>query len=184
MKMGGGFSVQSLLALWPFQRHGLPVTEAGTVFPLTGLLSACSQPAAAPIAARFGLINTMVYTHLPANLCLALVPFMSSLPHVILLLFVRSALGSMDVPARVSYVMAVVSAAERPAAASITNVPRSLAAALSPALAGYMLTISSFGWPLVVSGLLKSVYDLMLLRMFQSVKPPEESAINTPRENT
>ena len=179
---GGGFAVQSLLALWLFQRHGLSVAEAGTLFLCTGLLGSCSQLAAAPIAARFGLINTMVFTHLPANLCLVLVPFMPYLAPVIILLLIRSALGSMDVPARVSYVMAVVSPAERPAAASITNVPRSLAAALSPALAGYMLTISSFGWPLVVSGLLKIVYDLTLLQMFNSVRPSEESADIKPRE--
>ena len=172
---GGGFAVQSLLALWLFQRHGLSVSEAGTVFLCTGLLGAFSQLAAAPVAARFGLINTMVFTHLPANIFCMLIPFMPTLPLVILLLFLRSALGSMDVPARVSYVMAVVSPAERPAAAAITNVPRSLASALSPALAGYMLTVSSFGWPLVVCGALKVVYDLTLLHMFQGIKPPEEN---------
>jgi len=95
---------------------------------------------------------------------------------LLLLLFLRSALGSMDIPARVSYVMAVVSPAERPAAASITNVPRSLASALSPALAGYMLAVSSFGWPLVVCGALKVVYDLTLLHMFHGIKPPEENS--------
>ena len=176
---GSGFAVQSLLALWLFQRHGLSVSEAGTVFMCTGLLGAFSQLAAAPVAARFGLINTMVFTHLPANIFCMLIPFMPTLPLVILLLFLRSALGSMDVPARVSYVMAVVSPAERPAAASITNVPRSLASALSPALAGYMLTVSSFGWPLVVCGAIKVVYDLTLLHMFQGIKPPEETAIST-----
>ncbi len=174
---GGGFAVQSLLALWLFQRHGLSVSEAGTVFLCTGLLGAFSQLAAAPIAARFGLINTMVFTHLPANIFCMLIPFMPTLPWVILLLFLRSALGSMDIPARVSYVMAVVSPAERPAAASITNVPRSLASALSPALAGYMLAVSSFGWPLVVCGALKVVYDLTLLHMFHAIKPPEENAV-------
>jgi MFS family permease len=181
---GSGFAVQSLLALWLFQRHGLSVAEAATVFLCTGLLGAFSQLAAAPIAARFGLINTMVFTHLPANVLCMLIPFMPTLPLVVLLLFLRAALGSMDVPARVSYVMAVVSPAERPAAASITNVPRSLAAALSPALAGYMLTVSSFGWPLVVCGTLKIVYDLTLLKMFQSVKPPEEIITGKKRENT
>lgn len=185
---GGGFAVQSLLALWLFQRHGLSVSEAGTVFLCTGLLGAFSQLAAAPIAARFGLINTMVFTHLPANIFCMLIPFMPTLPLVILLLFLRSALGSMDVPARVSYVMAVVSPAERPAAASITNVPRSLASALSPALAGYMLAVSSFGWPLVVCGALKVVYDLTLLHMFRGIKPPEENVTSVQpvnnRENT
>ena len=181
---GGGFAVQSLLALWLFQRHGLSVSEAGTLFLFTGLLAAFSQLAAAPIAARFGLINTMVFTHLPANILCILIPFMPTLPLVILLLCLRAALSSMDIPARVSYVMAVVSPAERPAAASITNVPRSLASALSPALAGYMLTVSSFGWPLVVCGALKVVYDLTLLQMFRSVKPPEENVPSVSRENT
>ncbi len=181
---GSGFAVQSLLALWLFQRHGLSVGEAGTLFLVTGLLGAFSQLAAAPIAARFGLINTMVFTHLPANVFCMLIPFMPTLPLVMLLLFLRAALSSMDIPARVSYVMAVVTPAERPAAASITNLPRSLAAALSPALAGYMLAVSSFGWPLVACGVLKIVYDLTLLRMFQSVKPPEENAARVTRENT
>ncbi len=98
-------------------------------------------------------------------------------------MFLRSALSSMDIPARVSYVMAVVSPAERPAAASITNLPRSLASALSPALAGYMLAASTFGWPLVVAGAMKIIYDLTLLKMFQSVKPPEESAASVTRKN-
>lgn len=172
---GGGFAVQSLLALWLYQRFGLTVAQAGTLFLFTSLLGAFSHLAASWIAARIGLINTMVFTHLPANLLFILVPFMPNLPLAIACLLLRSALGSMDVPARVSYVMAVVSPAERPAAASVTNVPRSLASALSPALAGYMLTLSSFGWPLVVCGVLKVVYDLTLLKMFRSVKPPEES---------
>ena len=173
---GGGFAVQSLLALWLYQRFGLTVAEAGTLFLCTSLLGAFSQLAASWVAARIGLVNTMVFTHLPANLLFILVPFMPNLPLAIACLLGRSLLGSMDVPARVSYVMAVVSPAERPAAASVTNVPRSLASALSPALAGYMLTLSSFGWPLVVCGVLKIVYDLTLLSMFQSVKLPEESA--------
>jgi predicted MFS family arabinose efflux permease len=150
------------------------------LFLCTSLLAALSHLAASWIAARIGLINTMVFTHLPSNLLIMLVPFMPTLPLAIACLCLRSALSSMDVPARVSYVMAVVTPAERPAAASLTNVPRSLASALSPALAGYMLTVSSFGWPLVVCGALKIVYDLTLLRMFRSVKPPEESL---PREN-
>ncbi|HTE14276.1 MAG TPA: MFS transporter [Burkholderiales bacterium] len=153
---GGGFAVQSLLALWLYQRFGLTVAQAATLFLCTSLLAAFSHLAASWIAARIGLTNTMVFTHLPANLLCILVPFMPTLPLAIACLFVRAALSSMDVPTRVSYVMSVVSPAERPAA-SVTNVPRSLASALSPALAGYMLTVSSFGWPLVVCGTLKIV---------------------------
>jgi len=170
----GGFAVQSLLALWLLQRFDLSVTAAGSIFFWTGLLTAFSHLAAARVAARFGLINTMVYTHLPANVFLILVPFMPTLELALLFLFLRSALSSMDVPARTSYVMAVVSSGERPAAASVTAVPRSLASALSPSLAGAMLAASSFGWPLVICGALKIVYDLTLLRMFSKVKPPEE----------
>ncbi len=171
----GGFAVQSLLALWLFQKFELSVTAAGTIFFWTGLLTAFSHLAAARVAARFGLINTMVYTHLPANLFLILVPFMPTLELALLFLLLRSALSSMDVPARSSYVMAVVSPGERPAAASLTAVPRSLASALSPSLAGALLAMSTFGWPLVICGALKIVYDLALLKMFSAVKPPEES---------
>lgn len=171
---GGGFAVQSLLALWLYQRFGLSVAAASVIFFWTGVLTAFSHLAAAKIAERIGLINTMVFTHLPANILCVLVPFMPTLPLALALLFVRAALSSMDVPARASYVMAVVTPAERAAAAGITNVPRSIASALSPALAGYMLTLSSFGWPLVFCGALKIAYDLTLLKMFRAVKPPEE----------
>ncbi|MEK6593523.1 MAG: MFS transporter [Pseudomonadota bacterium] len=173
--LGGGFAVQSLLALWLFQRFDLSIAAAGAIFFWTGVLTAFSHLAAARIAARFGLINTMVFTHIPASIFLILAPFMPSLPLVIMLLCLRSALSSMDVPARTSYVMAVVSPGERPAAASVTAVPRSLAAAVSPAFAGYLLSLSTFGWPLIICGGLKIAYDLLLLRMFGHVKPPEET---------
>jgi MFS family permease len=174
----GGFAVQSLLALWLFERFDLSLAAAATIFFWIGMLAALSQLVAPRIAARFGLINTMVYTHLPSNVFLILVPFMPTLPLALFFLFLRSALSQMDVPTRTSYVMAVVSAGERPAAASVTAVPRSLAAAVSPALAGYLLTLSVFGWPLVICGAMKIVYDLMLLRMFSGVKPPEEISRN------
>jgi predicted MFS family arabinose efflux permease len=166
---GGGFAVQSLLALWLYDRYGLSVSAAGTIFFWTGILTAFSHLAAAWLANRIGLVNTMVFTHLPSNVFLILVPLMPNLPLALLFLFLRSALSSMDVPARTSYVMAVVTPAERPAAASVTAVPRSLAAAISPAFAGYLLTLSTFGWPLVICGTLKIVYDLLLLWMFRAV---------------
>jgi predicted MFS family arabinose efflux permease len=172
----GGFVVQSLLALWLFERFGLSLAAAGAIFFWTGLLSALSYLAAVPIARRIGLINTMVFTHLPANICLVLVPFAPSLGPAIALLLIRSALSQMDVPTRTSYVLAVVTPAERTAAASVTAVPRSLAAAASPMLAGSLLAASGFGWPLVVSGGLKIAYDLTLLAMFRKVRPPEEGA--------
>jgi MFS family permease len=173
---GSGFVVQSLLALWLFQRFDLSVAAAGTIFFWTGVLSAGSYLVAARLAQRLGLINSMVFTHLPSNVLLLLVPFMPTLPLALAMLFARSALSQMDVPTRNSYVMAVVPPAERPAAASVTAVPRSLASAASPLLSGYLLGISTFGWPLVVAGLLKGTYDLLLLRMFARVKPPEEAA--------
>lgn len=170
----GGFAVQSLLALWLFERFELSIITTATIFFWVGIFSALSQLASAGIAARFGLVNTMVFTHLPSNMLLILVPFMPTLPLALTFLFLRSALSQMDVPARTSYVMAVVSPGERPAAASMTAVPRSLAAAISPAFAGYLLSLTTFGWPLVICGGLKIVYDLLLLKMFSRVKPPEE----------
>jgi MFS family permease len=171
---GGGFVVQSMVALWLYQRFGLSLAEAGAIFFWTGVLSALSFLAAVRIAGRIGLVNTMVFTHLPANLCLVLVPFMPDLGWALALLFVRAALSQMDVPTRSSYVMAIVPPAERPAAASVTSVPRSLASAASPFLAGWMLTASGFGWPLLVAGGVKIAYDLLLLAYFGKVRPPEE----------
>jgi predicted MFS family arabinose efflux permease len=172
----GGLVVQSLLALWLFERFGLSLAATGAIFFWTGALSALSYFVAAWIADRIGLINTMVFTHLPANLCLALVPFAPNLALAIVLLLVRSALSQMDVPTRTSYVMAVVEPEARPAAASLTSVPRSLAAAASPMLAGAMLAASGFGWPLFLAGGLKITYDLLLLALFRNLHPPEEAA--------
>jgi predicted MFS family arabinose efflux permease len=116
----------------------------------------------------------MVFSHIPASLCMVALPFMHSLPLAIVLLLMRGALSQMDVPTRTSYVMAVVTPAERPAAASFTAVPRSLASAIGPLLAGWMLSTSSFGLPLLIGGGIKIAYDLGLLAMFRKVKPPEE----------
>ncbi|HTT13958.1 MAG TPA: MFS transporter [Burkholderiaceae bacterium] len=171
---GGGFVVQSMVALWLYQRFALSAATVGVIFFWTSVLSAVSFLAAVRIARRIGLVNTMVCTHLPANLCLIAVPFVPQLGYVIALLFIRSALSQMDVPTRSSYVMAIVAPEERPAAAGITSVPRSLAAAASPSLAGYLLGLSAFGWPLIAAGATKVVYDLLLLAMFRKVRPPEE----------
>jgi MFS family permease len=174
---GGGFVVQSMVALWLYQRFGMSLAAAGAIFFWTGILTAASYVVAVRIAGRFGLLNTMVFTHLPSSVCLMLVAFMPDLGWAIALLFVRAALSRMDVPTRSSYVMAIVTLPERPAAASITSVPRSLASAASPFLAGWLLTMSSFGWPLLVAGGLKIVYDLLLFTCFRNVKPPEEENI-------
>jgi MFS family permease len=168
---GGGFAVQSLLALWLFQRFGLSLAQAGAFFSAAALLSALSQFVSPRLALRFGLIQTMVYTHIPANLFLIAAAFMPTAPLALGFLLARAALSQMDVPARQSYVMAVVPPEERAAAASVTNVPRSLASALAPLLAGALLARSSFGWPLVVAGALKLVYDLLLLWQFRAQPP-------------
>ena len=172
---GGGFVVQSMLALWLFERFDLSTAVAGTIFFWSGVFSAGSYLVAVRIAKRSGLVNTMVFTHLPANLMLVAMPFVPDLAWVIVLLLARSALSQMDVPTRGSYVMAVVTPAERPAAASFTSVPRSLASAVSPLLAGAMLGVSTFGWPLLIAGVTKIVYDVSLLAMFRAVRPPEEA---------
>jgi MFS family permease len=176
---GGGFVVQSMVALWLYQRFELSAATVGMIFFSTGVLAALSFLAAVRIAKRIGLVNTMVFTHIPSSLCLIAIPFTPQLAYVIVLLFVRSALSQMDVPTRSSYVMAIVSPEERPAAASITSVPRSIAAAASPSLAGYMLAVSPFGWPLIAAGAIKIVYDLLLLAMFRKVRPPEELHVQT-----
>jgi MFS family permease len=170
----GGFVVQSLLALWLFQRFDLSITAAGVFFFESGILSALSFPVAAHLASRFGLINTMVFTHIPSSLCLIGAAFAPSLGVALALLLLRAALSQMDVPARSSYVMAVVTEAERPAAASFTSVPRSLAASLSPALAGALFAWSGGAAPLVICSALKIAYDLLLLRQFRTLKAPEE----------
>jgi MFS family permease len=168
---GGGFAVQSLVALWLNQRFGLSLTELGTFFFAASTLSAFSQFLSAWLAARIGLIETMVFTHLPANAFLIASVFMPTAPLALACLLVRGALSQMDVPARQSYVMAVVPPEERAAAASVTNVPRALASALSPLLAGALLEHSAFGWPLVAAGSLKIAYDLLLLWQFRAVPP-------------
>jgi MFS family permease len=174
---GGGFIVQSMLALWLFEKFQLSTAVAGTIFFWTGVFSALSYLVAVRIADRIGLVNTMVFTHLPSSLLLLMMPFVPSLGWVIALLLVRSALSQMDVPTRSSYVMAVVTPGERLAAASITSVPRSLASAVSPLLAGYLLGLSAFGWPLAIAGAIKIAYDLLLLATCRSVRPPEEAAL-------
>lgn len=171
---GSGFFVQSLLALWLFKTFHLSVLTASSILFWMGLCSAGSYLIAVPISDRIGLVNTMVFTHLPANILLVLVPFAPSLPIAVALLVARSALSEMDVPTRTSYVMAVVKPEERPATASITAIPRSLASALSPLFSGYLLSVSTFGWSLIFGGSLKAAYDLLLLLRFRHVRPPEE----------
>lgn len=170
----GGFVVQSLLALWLFERFDMSLAAASLFFFWSGVLSAFSFPVAAWLSRRIGLVNTMVFTHIPSSICLMLAAFAPTLPVALALLLVRAALSQMDVPTRSSYVMAVVTNPERAAAASFTSVPRSLAAAASPALAGALFAAAFQAWPFVICGILKITYDLLLLIQFRHLKPPEE----------
>jgi MFS family permease len=170
----GGLAVQSLLALWLFERFGLSLAEAGLFFFWSGVLSAFSFPAAAWLAGRIGLVNTMVFTHIPSSLCLIAATLAPSAEVALGLLLLRAALSQMDVPTRSSYVMAVVTPAERTAAAGFTAVPRSLAAAASPAIAGAIFAAGYQEVPLIACGVLKILYDFTLLAACRHVKPPEE----------
>jgi len=172
---GGGFAIQSLLALWLFRRFNMSIEAAGTFFFVAGLLGSFSQFISSRLATRFGRINTMVFTHLPANAFLILAALMPSAPLAIACLLIRASMQSMDIPARQSYVMAVVPPEERAAAASVTNVPRSLASAAAPIPAGLMLDATSFGWPLICAGALKVAYDFLLLLQFRAHRPEDET---------
>jgi MFS family permease len=163
----GGLVVNSLLSLWLLERFGLSLAQAGAFFFWAGLLSAASQFAAPMVARRIGLLNTMVFTHIPANICLILAAWAPTLPLALGLLLVRSALSQMDVPTRSAFVMAVVTPAERSAAASFTAVPRSLAAALSPTLSGALFAAGLISLPLVACGALKIGYDMVLWRVMR-----------------
>ena len=175
---GTGFLVQSLLALWLYQTFQVSVSTTAAILFWSGVCSAVSYLVAVPIAARIGLIKTMVFTHLPSNMFLMLIPFAPNLATAIGLLLARSALSQMDVPTRASYVMAVVTPEERPAAASITSVPKTFAWAAGSMISGYLLTVSTFGWPLLVGGAVKAAYDILLLIRFQKVRPPEEIQVS------
>jgi predicted MFS family arabinose efflux permease len=171
---GGGLIVQSLLALWLFRRFGLSLETAGAIFFWSGVCTAASYVVAAKLSRKIGLVNTMVFSHLPANLCMIALAFAPNLTVAIALLLVRAALSQMDVPTRGSYVMAVVTPPERAAAASVTAVPRSLASAISPSLAGVLLASPFMSLPLVICGSLKILYDAALLFSFRHLKAPEE----------
>jgi len=168
---GGGFVIQSLLVLWLYRRFHLDHRATAAVFLAAGTLRALSQIASSWLAARIGLIRTMVYTHLPSNVLLILAGVMPSAGLSITFLLLRMAVSQMDVPARQAFVMAVVPPHERTAASSVTNVPRSLAAGLAPLVAGALLERSTFGWPLIIAGALKAIYDVVLFFQFRAVKP-------------
>ena len=172
----GGLVLNSLLALWLFERFGLSIGGAGAFFFWTGLLSAVSQLAAGPLARRIGMVNTMVFTHIPASLFLIGAALVPTLELALGLLLARSLLSQMDVPARGAFVMSVVTPAERPAAASFTAVPRSLAAALSPTLTGGLFAAGAMAAPLVACGVLKIAYDLALYAAFRRESTSKETS--------
>jgi MFS family permease len=171
----GGFIIQSLMALWFTIRYGVEPAGLGAIFFGVNILAGFSALAAAWVAGKIGLINTMVYTHLPSNVLLILVPFMPSLYLAVGLLLIRSSISQMDVPTRQSYVMAVVDPDERSAASGVTNVARTVGVSLSPVFTGVFISNPAFlGLPFIISGVLKIIYDLALYFNFRNVKPPEE----------
>jgi MFS family permease len=168
---GGAFVIDSFIAYWLSQKFNVEPALLGGVFFGTNLLAGFSALAASRMAKKFGLINTMVFTHIPSNVLLILVPLMPSLPLAIGMLLLRFSISQMDVPTRQSYTMAVVSPEERSAASGVTTIARSVGSAIAPSLAGPLLATS---WPFFISGGLKIVYDLLLWRNMRMVKPPEE----------
>lgn len=171
----GGFILQSIMAYWFFLRFAADPAQLGAIFFGANLLAGVSALAAARIARRIGLINTMVFTHLPSNILLMLVPLMPTFPLAVLTLLLRTSISQMDVPTRQSYTLAVVAPDERSAAAGITGVARTTGAALAPVLTGPLLANAALmGLPFFIAGGLKIVYDLALYRNFRGVKPPEE----------
>lgn len=172
----GGLIVQSMIAYWFHVKFGVDAGILGSIFFGANILAGISSLLAVRIADKFGLINTMVFTHIPSNILLILVPLMPTLPLAIGLLLLRFSISQMDVPTRQSYTMAVVAPDERSAASGVTAIARSVGASLSPALTGLFFSIPVlFSAPFFISGGLKIVYDLLLWREFSAVKPPEES---------
>ena len=172
----GGLVVQSLVAYWFNLRWGFTPEQLGVLFFGVNMLSGLSLLAAGRLAARIGLVNTMVFTHLPSNILLMLVPLMPTGGLAAALFLARMSISQMDVPTRQSYVMAVVAPHERTAAAGLTNVARSAATAFAPTLTGYAFSVAAFGVPFFVAGGLKIAYDLLVYRSFRSMRPPEENS--------
>jgi MFS family permease len=171
---GGGLVIQSLVAYWFHVRYGVAPETLGGIFFGANILAGLSALAAARIAARFGLINTMVWTHIPSNILLISIPLMPSLPLAVAVLLMRFSISQMDVPTRQSYIMAVVDPDERSAAAGATTIVRTAASAISPTLTGLLLSASLLSAPFFIAGSLKITYDLLLYRNFRRLRPPEE----------
>jgi MFS family permease len=173
---GGGFLTDALVSYWFFRRFGIPEHDLGIVFFVVHILNALSHMGAAWLARRIGLVNTMVFTHLPSSLFLIAVPFASSAKWAIALFFAREALVEMDVPTRQSYVAALVRPSERTFASGVTNLARNVCWAVGSATAGLLMQIFTFSAPLFVGGGAKILYDVLLYRSFRRLKPPEETS--------
>jgi len=172
----GGLIIQSMLAFWFHVKYGIDPGVIGSIFFGANILAGISALLAAPLSRKFGLINTMVFTHIPSNVLLILVPLMPNLPLAIMVLLARFSISQMDVPTRQSYTMAVVAPDERSAASGVTSIARSVGASISPVLTGlFMSTPGLLSLPYFLCGGLKIVYDLLLFREFKAVKPPEEA---------
>ncbi|MEZ4614648.1 MAG: MFS transporter [Caldilineaceae bacterium] len=172
---GGAFVLQSIVVYWFHVRYGVEPVLLGAIFFGANILAGISALSAAAVARRIGLINTMVFTHIPCNILLILVPLMPNLPLAITMLLLRFSISQMDVPTRQSYTMAVVDPDERSAAAGVTSIARTVGAAIAPVLTGLLLSNPALlSVPFFIAGGLKIVYDLILYRLFQSEKPPEE----------
>ena len=174
--LAGGLVVQSLMALFFHLRFGVALSGLSLLFFAANLLSALSFLAAVPLARRFGLLNTMVFTHLPSNVLLALVALVPTFPLAVTILLLRQLLSQMDVPTRQAYTMALVTPEERTAAASVTSLARSVGSAASPVLSGLLLqgSLLVFGLPFILAGMLKAAYDTSLWLLFRHVRLPEE----------
>jgi MFS family permease len=173
----GGFVVQSFAAYWFYLRFGVDPGTLGVIFFWANIFAGISSLLASRLAARFGLIKTMVATHLPSNVLLILVPLMPNLKLAVLVLLIRFSISQMDVPTRQSYTMAVVRAEERSAAAGITGVARTTGAAISPLFVGFLFARPALiSAPFFIAGTLKIIYDIVLYKQFVSLRPPEEAS--------
>jgi MFS family permease len=171
----GGFVIQSVISLWFFTKFGVDLTTISYIFSIAGVLTAFSFIVAAKIADKIGLVNTMVFTHIPSNILLILVAFAPTLLLAIVFYLARMALSQMDVPTRQSYIVAVVKDEERTAAAGITNISRNISQSISPSLAGYIFQSLSFlSAPFVLGGVMKIAYDVLLYLNFRNMKAPGE----------
>lgn len=171
----GGLVLQSVMAYWFDARFGVSAAMLGAIFFAANILAGLSALVAGRLAQRFGLVNTMVWTHIPSNVLLMLVPLMPTLPLAVVLLLIRFSISQMDVPTRQSYIMAVVDPDERSAAAGVTSIARTASSAIAPTLTGILFQFSLFSAPFFIAGVLKIIYDLLLYQSFITVKPPEES---------